>query len=194
MPEAETAGPEGGADLPRSAPEPLTAREALLLSELARLGRTIAIAKVEIAALHSDALETDHIPGATNELDAIVRDTGEATNAILDWCEVLERLQERQTPADAILLGEAVTHIYEACSFQDITGQRIGKVVRVLQAIEAGIAALAGRADGGFHVPVVPAAPPAESLSEGRALAHGPQRRGMGVSQQEIDRLLADLA
>jgi chemotaxis protein CheZ len=164
----------------------LTAREATLLAELEGLGRTIARAKAELAALSVDDITGAHIPSATDELDAIVGHTAQATNEILDCCEVLERLQADVPEAAATALQGAVTRIYEACSFQDITGQRIGKVVSALKAIEARVEAAVANANGR----ATPAAP-SEPVSEGRALASGPQLPGGGTSQAEIDRLLA---
>ncbi|GGJ00754.1 protein phosphatase CheZ [Neoroseomonas lacus] len=166
----------------------LTAREAALLAELEALGRTIARAKAEIAALSVDDITGAHIPSATDELDAIVGHTAEATNEILDCCEVLERLQS-QVPADAAAaLQDAVTRIYEACSFQDITGQRIGKVVSALKAIEARVEAAVSNATGR---PMAVPPPPSAPRTEGQELANGPQLPGGGSSQEEIDRLLA---
>ena len=165
----------------------LTAKEAALLAELEALGRTIARAKAEIAQLSVDDITGAHIPGATDELDAIVDHTAQATNEILDCCETLERLQaEVPAPAAEALQG-AVTRIYEACSFQDITGQRIGKVVAALKAIEARVEAAVANASGREAPPDAPAAP----RTEGQALAHGPQLPGGATSQAEIDRLLA---
>jgi chemotaxis protein CheZ len=166
----------------------LTAREAALLAELEALGRTIARAKAEIAALSVDDITGAHIPSATDELDAIVGHTAEATNEILDCCEVLERLQSQVPPDAATALQDAVTRIYEACSFQDITGQRIGKVVSALKAIESRVEAAVANATGR----PAPAAPePAPPRTEGQQLANGPQLPGGGTSQEEIDRLLA---
>jgi chemotaxis protein CheZ len=166
----------------------LTAKEASLLAELEGLGRTIARAKAEIAALSVDDITGAHIPSATDELDAIVGHTAQATNEILDCCEVLERLQADVPVAAATALQGAVTRIYEACSFQDITGQRIGKVVSALKAIEARVEAAVANASGR----AAPAAPrPAEPRTEGQALANGPQLPGGATSQAEIDRLLA---
>lgn len=166
----------------------LTAREAALLAELEALGRTIARAKAEIAALSVDDITGAHIPSATDELDAIVGHTAEATNEILDCCEVLERLQS-QVPAEAAAaLQDAVTRIYEACSFQDITGQRIGKVVSALKAIESRVEAAVSNATGR---PMAAPPPPAAPRTEGQELANGPQLPGGGSSQEEIDRLLA---
>ncbi len=51
----------------------LTAKETSLLREVEELGRTIAIAKSEIAALRVDDITDHDIPFATDELDAIVR-------------------------------------------------------------------------------------------------------------------------
>ncbi|WP_137177108.1 protein phosphatase CheZ [Roseomonas sp. AR75] len=167
----------------------LTATEAALLAELEGLGRTVARAKQEIARLKVDDITDSHIPSATDELDAIVHHTAQATNEILDCCEVLEGVAGRVGAAEADALQSAITRIYEACSFQDITGQRIGKVVTALKAIEARVADVTGHFLEGR---VGPEAPPAAEVTEGRRLAEGPQLPGAGVSQAEIDRLLSE--
>ncbi len=173
----------------------LSVKEAALLAELEALGRTVRRAKAEIAALGVEDINASHIPAATDELDAVVEHTAAATNEILDCCETLERLEARLAAGeDAALLRGAITRIYEACSFQDVTGQRIGKVVAALKAIEARVAAVVGAAAGAageLPAPAKPAGAPAPPPSEGQALAHGPQLPGAGVSQDEIDRLLA---
>jgi chemotaxis protein CheZ len=126
----------------------LTAKESALLAELEGLGRTIARAKAEIAALKVEDIRDAHIPSATDELDAIVDHTAHATNEILDSCETLEILQSELSGDAADRLQGAVTRIYEACSFQDITGQRIGKVVTALKAIEGRISSIVSAASG----------------------------------------------
>ncbi len=165
----------------------LTATEAALLAELEGLGRTVARAKQEIARLKVDDITESHIPSATDELDAIVDHTAQATNEILDCCEVLEKVAGELGGPQAEALSGAITRIYEACSFQDITGQRIGKVVTALKAIEARVAVVAGH----YQHPAPEAAAP-EAETEGRRLAEGPQLPGAGVSQADIDRLLAE--
>ncbi|WP_439595310.1 protein phosphatase CheZ [Falsiroseomonas sp.] len=176
----------------------LTVVEASLLAELEGLGRTVARAKQEIASLRVDDITLSHIPSATDELDAIVGHTAQATNEILDVCETLEAVAGRIGGAESEALGNAVTRIYEACSFQDITGQRIGKVVTALKAIEARVdqvvsrfgAATSGLPPAGAEAP--PPAPADADATEGRRLANGPQLPGAGVSQADIDKLLAD--
>ncbi len=169
----------------------LTATEASLLAELEALGREVARAKSEIAALRVEDINESHIPKATDELDAVVEHTAAATNEILDVCEGLEKLQSELSGKAADRLGEAVTRIYEACSFQDITGQRITKVVSALKVIEARVAAVTARFGGGGEAPPPEPETPAEPVSEGRALANGPQLPAAAASQEDIDRLLA---
>ena len=174
----------------------LTAKESALLAELEGLGRTIARAKAEIAALKVEDIRDAHIPSATDELDAIVDHTAHATNEILDSCEMLENLQSELSGDAADKLQGAVTRIYEACSFQDITGQRIGKVVTALKAIEGRISAIVSAASGMGGQSPAPVAKDAgasanDGRTEGQKLANGPQLPGAGVSQSEIDRLLA---
>ncbi len=164
----------------------LSATEAALLAELEGLGRTVARAKQEIARLKVDDITESHIPSATDELDAIVDHTAQATNEILDCCEVLEKVAGAVAKPEAEALQGAITRIYEACSFQDITGQRIGKVVSALKAIEARVATITGSYNEGREPQAA-----AHPATEGQRLAEGPQLPGAGVSQAEIDRMLA---
>ena len=202
MPDGTPQGPEGDrieatvrAVLTTMAGD-LTAKESALMAELEGLGRTIARAKAEIAALKVEDIRDAHIPSATDELDAIVDHTAHATNEILDCCETLEQMQSELSGEAADKLQSAVTRIYEACSFQDITGQRIGKVVTALKSIEARISAIVSSASGmpgpdAAPVAVPVAATDGDKRTEGQKLANGPQLPGAGVSQSEIDRLLA---
>lgn len=166
----------------------LSMRETQLLGELEGLGQEIARAKREMAALQVHDINANHIPVATDELDAVLGHTAEATNEILDCCEGLEKLADGLAPEPAAAVAAAVTRIYEACSFQDITGQRIAKVVSALKGIEARLERIGERF--GTAVPAAPT-PPATPVTQGRALANGPQMPGASTSQADIDRMLA---
>ncbi len=168
----------------------LTSTETLLLSELDALAQEIARAKREMAALQVQDINAKHIPGATDELDAVLDHTAEATNEILDCCEALETLGATLPPGPAATVNAAVTRIYEACSFQDITGQRIAKVVTALKSIEARLQRISDRY-GGHTAPLADEAVEVTPVTEGRALANGPQMPGGGTSQADIDSLLA---
>jgi chemotaxis protein CheZ len=168
----------------------LSPMEAMLLKEVAGLGRIIEQAKSGIAEMSVDAIMGSHIPSATDELGAIVEHTAIATDSILESCEVLDRLANTVEPAQAEILQAATTRIYEACSFQDITGQRITKVVKALQAIEARVLALS-QAYGQRATPKNFTAP--EDVRTGdKALLNGPGMAHEAMGQDDIDKLLAD--
>jgi len=76
------------------------------------------------------------IGAAGSELAAVVSHTAAATAAILDACEVLTQEAGRMPGVTGATLEAATTQIYEACSFQDITGQRLTKVMATLRAVE----------------------------------------------------------
>ncbi len=169
----------------------LSVTEAALLGELESLGREVARAKAEIAAMRVEDINASHIPTATDELDAVVEHTAEATNEILDCCEALEKLQPQLAGEHGEIVGSAVTRIYEACSFQDITGQRIGKVVNALKAIEARVNAVMTTFGQHLHAGAAEDAAVEDDRTEGQKLANGPQLPTSAASQADIDRLLA---
>jgi chemotaxis protein CheZ len=169
----------------------LGAQETSLLTEVEELGRIIEGAKAEIAALQVDDINGSHIPSATDELDAIVAHTALATNAILETCETLDRVAEAAEGQAAVQLQDATTRIYEACSFQDITGQRITKVVNTLKVIESKVSHLVST----FGDPTRPKGPvatvPVHSPTPDADLLNGPQLPASAMDQSDIDALLA---
>jgi chemotaxis protein CheZ len=180
----------------------LTPREASLLTAVEELGRTIAGTKAEIAALRVDEVSANHIPFATDELDAIVAHTAAATDTILECCEMLDAVQPTLSGEPAATLQDVTTRVYEACSFQDITGQRITKVVAALKAIEAKVADITATFARGGNL-LGGAAPETPQASEpilpvpdawrrsGDELLNGPQLPENAMAQSDIDRLLA---
>ncbi len=119
--------------------------------------------------------------------------TEEATSRILDATEQIQTAAEALDDPHKSELIDHVTKIFEASNFQDITGQRITRVVKTLQHIETKIGALVGllgeevataRQESG-EPPVADTAPNEENL------LNGPQMESEAISQDEIDKLLA---
>ena len=172
----------------------LSANEASLLAEIEELARTVANARAEIAALGADDITESHIPSATDELDAIVAHTATATDSILECCEKIDTMTPRLTPEDAATMQSVVTSIYEACSFQDITGQRITKVVATLKAIETKVAHIMDVFQphaAGERVEAPPAARTEAAADPEAELLNGPQLPVNAMDQSDIDALLA---
>ena len=114
---------------------------------------------------------SEHLPSATDQLDAIVGSTEEATNGILQAMESLEALVGEMSPELGEKVTDAVTQVYESCNFQDITGQRITKVVKALKHIEAKVDALVGAFgdDIAKYKSTLPAGEPAAKEAAGQA-------------------------
>ncbi|MQX37983.1 hypothetical protein GHC57_15795 [Roseospira navarrensis] len=178
-------------------------REAQLLRiEVARMVRSLAAAKREIAEikhpLRSD--EDDRMLKAANELDAIVDATEAATNEILDAAEAINKhatdmlaeMGDMDTFAPRLHeVNELVARIMEACNFQDITGQRVNKVVKTLEFIEDRIRTIVedwGR-EAFLDLPLPDDDDAAEAVPEESKLLNGPQLANKGLSQDDIDAL-----
>jgi chemotaxis protein CheZ len=161
-----------------------------LYRELEDLARFIQSAKREIAALRPHDIQDEHIPMATDELDAVITATAQATGEILDRAEALGKLAATLPPEAAAEITDAVTRIFEASNFQDITGQRITKVVKALKYIETKIDSLVATF-GTRELEVSPA--PVEEPQGDAKLLHGPQMPTIANSQAEIDAILAEL-
>jgi chemotaxis protein CheZ len=166
-----------------------------LFAELESLSNYIHSAKSEIAALRPDEITARHLPKATDELDAIVGATEEATNSILGAMESLETIAGELPPEFGDKVSEAVTQVYEACNFQDITGQRITKVVNTLKHIEEKVEALVS-AFGDEIAKYKQAHPETDEPEVAQKptdadLLNGPQLPDDASKQAEIDALLA---
>ena len=167
-----------------------------LHADIEALAAYINTAKAEITEIGADKINTEYLPEASDQLSAIVGATEQATNEIFEAVELIEELASTLAPEQAERITEAVTRVYEACSFQDITGQRISKVVTALQNVESRVDALlqafgeeAGAANGtGTPAEVSTATEPGARPDED--LMHGPQLPGEGNSQEDIDALL----
>jgi len=142
----------------------------------------------------------DRLARVTNELDAIVGGTESATETILGGAEEIDqmvqtlmaRLKDEQNQALASDIQDRVVKIFEACNFQDLTGQRITKVVGTLKFIETHIVRMMEIWGGLEAFKDIQAEKIAERKGDA-ALLNGPKLAGeVGhASQDDIDSLFA---
>jgi len=100
--------------------------------------------KREIAVLHGKSFNGEEMARVNGELGAVVGGTEEATQQILEAAESIDQaasaLTKVNSPDQQKLLSEEiqerVVSIFEACNFQDLTGQRINKVMTTMKFIE----------------------------------------------------------
>ena len=100
--------------------------------------QTIEQIKTEIANTDDDGTT---ISDAQLELNVVLDETEEATSNILSSAEKIQEIiwELKETDKDNAgfdKIDELVTDVYMACSFQDLTGQRLRKVVGLTSDIE----------------------------------------------------------
>lgn len=164
-----------------------------IYKELVDLHNLIEETRREIGASRVSDIAGTHIPDATDELDAVVEATEVATGTIMDSCDALTDYSAKLDAPHKDFVVSEVTKVLEACSFQDITGQRITKVIKSIKHIEEKINNLMGILEE--KIPGLPttATRVADTRTGDDRLLNGPQMPDKAVSQDDIDKLLADL-
>ncbi|MBI3503653.1 MAG: protein phosphatase CheZ [Proteobacteria bacterium] len=167
-------------------------------NEVLGIASRIEQTKREIGALKHPLAREDKLSTASMELSSVVAQTEDATSRIFDSVERIEEIS-REVRAMAIddfaqqrisEISDMCTGIIEACSFQDLTGQRINKVVRTLAFIEERVQTMLeiwGPGEIG-NLPV----PDDDALhikDTGGVVLHGPQDADKTNSQADIDKL-----
>src|SRR5437588_3514048 len=166
--------------------------------ELDLIHNAINRTKREIAVLHGKSFNGEEMAKVNGELGAVVGGTEQATQQILEAAESIDQAASALSKMTSIdqqkILGEEiqerVVSIFEACNFQDLTGQRISKVMTTMKFIENHITIMMdiwGGVDAiKAHAPLI------LNTREGDAkLLNGPKTEGdVGhASQDDIDAL-----
>lgn len=167
-----------------------------LYEEMRALSDHIKRARSEISELQPDDLKETRIPRAGKELEAIVQSTEEATGTIMDAAEEIMSADSSDIDAYKQTVDDACMRMFEACSFQDITGQRITKVVSTLTHIEERLSALQTAWGPDIQDAKRAGEPEVEQVvnrqDEVKAgLLNGPALAGEGIDQSAIDSLLS---
>ena len=112
--------------------------------ELSLIYAAVERTRNEMAMLGGDAERSERTARASRELAAIVGGTERVTQSILQAAEEID--QAANTLSAAIKsehdrglaqdIQDRVVQIFEACNFQDVTGQRVAQVVATLKFVE----------------------------------------------------------
>ena len=181
--------------IPQARAEPSDAADGTVQSlkrELALLHDAIARNKRELSVLIGDGRER-RMAHAAGKLGTAVEAMEKATEKILKSPEVIDEsaralaatLKDDYKRGLAQEIQEHVVKIYEACNFQDLSGQRIGHVIETLNKIEDQVEAMLERHSG------QPGEAPAGKPFSGHALLNGPRLDGDSghTSQRDIDKM-----
>ena len=163
--------------------------DAAVYRELREIAEYIQAMKREIGALQANDLKETRIPAAGQELSAIVQATEAATNTIMECAETLMGADPSDALAYKALVEEKMLVVFEACSFQDITGQRIAKVVETLEHIESRVSRFAAAVHTKDMAGALTDHEREREARKQKLMLHGPQLEGQGIAQNEVDRL-----
>lgn len=152
--------------------------------------------RAEIAQINQPGADSSHFTSMAEQLDAIVAATEKATNTIMEVMELNSNLLGQlrgklQDPEQTAIVDKVLASqgdIFEACSFQDITGQRVSKIVKSIAFVEERVNALI-EIWGREQLASVEVTDASDKLTEDEKLLHGPQLEGAGLSQADIDAL-----
>lgn len=180
-------------------PAPLNDDEKLR-SEILNLFKYTQKMRQEIAQINVREDERTHFESASDHLDEIVMSTEKATDSILEQLEeidstvdeIRESKDSERVSALCDQINDKTMAAIESCTFQDITGQRVGKIVKSLQFVEERInamVALWGRDD--IEAILAEVGAEMEKPEGDEALLNGPQLPGESISQDDIDALFA---
>lgn len=180
----------------------------LLQRDLKELRDHIERSKGEIAALvgkDGKAISGARLNGATEELYEIVASTERATSEILGAAEWIQERVGALAIADTDRqdFESRCMEIFTACSFQDITGQRIAKVVATMSYVEQRVNTMMSMWDAeetggpitGVHTRMgggrahAPSELAVASTDAEHGLLNGPQLPGLGLGQDAVDAL-----
>jgi len=160
--------------------------------DLAALRASLADTLRNLTALISEGKES-RMARAAGELGAAVEAMEKATDKILLSAEAIDDCAKALAAAQ--LTGYArgmtqdiqdhVTRLFEACNFQDLAGQRIGKVIKTLDMVEQRMTAAVARCKAA-QAPTA-----AASVAKTGALLNGPRLDGEGghASQRDVDQM-----
>jgi chemotaxis protein CheZ len=166
--------------------------------ELDLIHDAISRTKREIAVLHGKSFNGEEMAKVSGELGAVVGGTEHATQQILEAAEAIDQaataLAKVTSPDQQKILSEEiqerVVSIFEACNFQDLTGQRINKAMATMKFIENHITVMMD-IWGGVDAIKAHAPPIADARETDARLLNGPRTDGdVGhASQDDIDAL-----
>lgn len=172
-----------------------TVSDTRLKYEIRNLSQYIERFRLEIAHLNKGDPDSN-FKNMSDHLDAIIEHTDAATHAILqnldEISDLVGKIQDKVKDSEANELCdqalEKTTNAMESCTFQDITGQRVTKIIRSMQFVEERVLAMVDLMGRDSVEKEASELAPEEKKDP---LLNGPQLPGAVISQDDIDKLFA---
>lgn len=146
-----------------------------------------------VAAIRHPYATEDRLFGSVLELNAVVLGLEQATNAILQAAENIDANIEAVRNGDENAVEEIannVIEIFSNCNFQDLSGQRINKVLTWMTYVEQRLTELLNLFEPeSFSDVPLPKPMSTDAVTDESGALSGPRMEGEGASQADIDNL-----
>jgi len=144
-----------------------------------------------VAAIDRPAEQTDDFESMGDQMVAVVKATEAVMEAMESNGKIVADLRDKIDDPDQLALLDKITdnasNVFEACSFQDITGQRVGRVAKSITIVEERVEMLK-HLIGEEELAEIEVSPENGETGD-ESLLNGPQLDGEGLSQDDIDSL-----
>ncbi len=140
----------------------------------------------DLSKVDPDDIFSRRIPEMGRELSAIVSATEVATNSIMNIAEQVMEADKSDPAAYVKYVEQHMLAIFEACTFQDLTGQRVTRVIQTIEVIEERIEVLCRMIENNQITPNAPKVSDTEKRNRAR-LVKGPANEGEGINQDQVD-------
>jgi chemotaxis protein CheZ len=155
--------------------------------ELREILLAIESLRTELSRVDANDIFAKRIPEMGRELGAIVKATEVATDTIMNVAEQVLSADKSDPEKYHAEVEQHMMAIFEACSFQDLTGQRVTKIIHTMEVIEDRIEVLCKMIENNNIAPISTGEPSAQEKRNREKLVSGPAHEGEGVSQSDID-------
>ncbi len=170
-----------------------------LRSEIFNLFKYIQSLRAEIVQINSRTDERTHFQTMSEHLSEIVTSTEQATDSILEKLEEIDAFVDEIRSSGAVgrvpllcnKINEKTMAAIESCTFQDITGQRVNRVVKSMEFVEERVSAMVDLWGRDNIETLQEEYGETDTRTGDEALLNGPQLAGESISQDEIDQLFA---
>lgn len=162
-----------------------------IASEVEAVGDYVTRLRKEIARLRLNQILTKSIPSCRNDLSGARSATEEATHTIMSASEAV--LGSTQTDFDAyrVEVEAALLEILQACSFQDLTGQRLTRALEAIAQIEKRLQRFAKNVRIADAAEIFDRTAIVQEARRETLLVEGPQDFGKAIHQSDIDKLFS---
>lgn len=160
-----------------------------LSSEVEQVADYVARLRREVAVLRPGLISHDQMPTVRDELESVRSETFAAVERIMAAAETMLAADPGSLDGYRTEVADRVTEVIEACSFQDLVGQRLVRATALLREMEKKIDRFARAVNIPDAADVFDRDAILREMRKEVLLVEGPQATGAAIDQDAIDKM-----